>query len=234
MSVLPITITGSPLPEGVSYTPQQFMDAMIARMALETGESYVLIGTGAVLPVSDQGPFLLNGTTLYVWDTVSGAYVPQTIEFQADLDPQPWRGNSSGAQTLVFAAPGADSVDLDLTEEYDTNNRFASSTFVAPEDGFYNIKAKMAISATAGAPTGNTVLFYLKKNGFQMPKEQVFTNLEDVTVGRTYFIDTDLQLQAGDSIKATVQVEITGGTATWTITQNETWMSGHKIRNLIF
>lgn len=233
MAVLPITITGSPLPD-VPYTPQQFYAAILARLALETGETYILIGTGSVLPVSDQGPFMLNGTTLYVWDTVSGSYVPQTITFQADLNPKPWRGNSSGAQTIVFAAPGSDSVDLVLTEEYDPDSVFDASTFIAPVDGFYNIKAKMAISATAGTPTGNTVLFFLKKNGFQLPKEQVFTELEDVAVGRTYLIDTDLQLQAGDSIKATVQVEITGGTATWTITQNETWMSGHKIRNLTF
>lgn len=231
MSVLPITITGSPLPEGESYTPQELFDAMVARLALETQESYVLIGTGAVLPTSDQGPFMLNGTTLYVWDTGTGAYVPQTIEFEDDLDPKPWRANSAGAQTLVFAGPGSDSVDLVLTEEYDPGSVFAANTFVAPVDGIYNIKAKMAISATTGTPTDNIVLFFLKKNGFQMPKEQVFEELVNVATGRTYLINTDLELQAGDAITATVQVSIGGGTGTWTITQNETWMSGFKIKS---
>jgi hypothetical protein len=229
MAVLPITITGSPLPEGENFTPQEFMDAIVARLALETQESYVLIGTGSVLPTSDQGPFMLNGTTLYVWDSGSGAYVPQTIEFEADIDPKPWRANSAGAQTIVFASAGADSVDLVLTEEYDPGSVFAASAFVAPVDGIYNVKAKMGISATVGTPTDNIVLFYLKKNGFQMARETVFEELVDVATGRTYLIDTNLELQAGDTITATVQVSIGGGTATWTITQNETWMSGHKI-----
>lgn len=231
---LPVTITASPLPEGESYTYQEFADALVARLALETGESYVLIGTGSILPVSDQGPFLLNGTTLYVWDSGTGAYVPQTIPFKEDINPKPFRADLTANQDLVFAAPGTQVADLEYTEVYDPNSVFASNTFVAPDNGYYEIKAKISASAIAGTPTGNILLFYPKKNGFQMPKEQVFAELEDVAVGRTYLISTDIPLQAGDTITMAVSIEIGGGTGTWRIYAQDSWFSGKKIRNLTF
>lgn len=233
---LPVTFTASPLPADFDGTPQQLMDAIVARLAIESQESLTLIGQGTPLPTSDQGPFLFNGTTWYVWDVGTGAYVPATIEFKADLNPKPWRGDSSGLQQIVFAAPGSDSIDLDLTETFDPSSPgvFDSSTFTAQEDGFYHIDAKTAIAATAGTPTDNIVLFYLKKNGFQMPNETVFTELGNVYAGRTYAINTNLQLQAGDTIRMTVGIEIGGGTATWSIAPNDTFMSGYKICNLVF
>jgi hypothetical protein len=230
MSVLQITITGSPLADG-NYTPQELMDAIVARLALETQESYVLIGTGSVLPSSDQGPFMLNGTTLYVWDTGTGAYVPQTIEFQAELNPKPFKGLMTANQTLVFAGPGAQEADIVYTEQRDPSNVFGSSTFVAPADGDYVFKAKISIAATAGTPTDNIVLFYPKKNGFQMPNEQVFVELGNVFVGRTMQIDTQLYLQAGDTISIAVGVEIGGGSGTWTIYAQDSWFSGYKVKS---
>lgn len=215
-------------------TPQELMDAIVARLALETGESYVLIGTGAVLPVSDQGPFMLNGTTLYVWDSGTGAYVPQTIEFKDDLDPKPFRGNMTANQTIVFAGAGSDTEVIEYTEQYDPGAVFDANTFVAPEDGFYSIKAKVSIAATSGTPTDNIVLFYPKKNGFQMPEEQVFAELDNVFAGRTYQIATEIQLQAGDTITMEVGVSIGGGSGTWTIYAQDSWFAGHKIRNLTF
>lgn len=231
---LPVSFRASPLPSDFKGTIQQFADALVARMSLETQESLALFGGGSVLPTSDEGPFFLDWNKLYVWDSGTGAYVPQTIEFKADINPKPFRANSAGAQTIVFAAPGADSVDLVLTEEFDPDNVFASNTFTAPEDGYYEIKAKCSVAATAGSPTDNIVLFYLKKNGTQMPKETVFQELGNVFLGRTYSIDTLLQLAAGDTIQATVGVSIGGGTATWTIAQNDTWMAGKKVRSLTF
>lgn len=201
---------------------------MLARMALETGESYVLIGTGSVLPTSDEGPFLLNGTTLYVWDTVTGAYVPQTIEFQADINPKPFRGNLTSNQTIVLAGGDSGSVDLVYTEQYDPSNVFSSSTFIAPEDGIYEIKAKISAAAT-GTPTDSILLFYPKKNGFQMPDEQVFVELGNVVAGRTLLISTDIELQAGDTITIAVGASNGAGASTWTIYAADSWFSGKKI-----
>lgn len=233
-SPLPVSFRASPLPDGWRGTPQQHQDAIVARLVLETMEALALFKTGSVLPTTDEGPFLLNGSEWWVWDSVNGEYVFQSIPWKGEIDPKPFRGNSSGAQTIVFAAPGSDSADLELTEEFDPGSVFASSTFTAPEDGYYQINAKCSVAATAGTPTDNVVLFYLKKNGFQMPKETVFQELGDVFLGRTYDINTILQLAAGDQIKATVGISIGGGTATWTIAQNDTWLAGKKIRDLTF
>jgi hypothetical protein len=231
---LPVSFRASPLVSDFRGSPQQLQDAIVARLSLETQEALALFGGGSTLPTSDQGPFFLDWNKLYVWDSGTSSYVPQTIEFKPSLNTKPFRANSSGAQTIVFAAPGASSVDLVLTEEFDPDGVFASNTFTAPENGFYQIKAKCSVAATSGTPTDNLVLFFLKKNGFQMAKETVFQELGNVYLGRTYSIDTLIQLAAGDTIKATVGIEIGGGTATWTIAQNDTWMAGSKVRNLVF
>lgn len=231
MSVLPIAITGAPLPD-VPYTPQTFYAAILARLALETGESYVLVGSGPVLPVSDQGPFLLDGTTWYVWSSVSGSYVPATIEALADLNPKPFRGDLTANQTIVLGGAGSGEADLLFTEVYDPDSVLGSSTFVAPEAGYYAIKGKMGISATTpGAVTAATVLFYPKKNTFQMAKEQVFLEISDPAKGQTYPISTEIPLQAGDTITLAASV-IADAASTWTITAQDTWFAGHKIRNL--
>lgn len=233
MSTLPITIVGSPLPEGEDFTPQELMDAIVARLTLETGESYVLFGTGSVLPVSDQGPFLLDGTTIYVWDSGAGEYVPQTIPFKADINPKPFRANMTGNQTVVFASGGSIETEIDCTEEYDPDGCLVGGVFVAPNDGYYTFKSKVAVAATTGSPTSNIILFYPKKNGAQMPMEQVFVELDDVFVGRTYPIATEIELQAGDQIKFAVSIQ-TADASTWTIYAQDTWFAGHKIRNLTF
>lgn len=229
MSTLPITITGSPLPEGgPDLTPQEFMDAIVARLSLETGEAFVLFGTGSVLPVSDQGPFLLNGTTIYVWDSGAGEYVPQTIPFKADINPKPFRANLTSNQTIALSGGDSGEVDLVYTEEYDPSGVFGSNTFIAPEDGIYEIKAKINAAAT-GTPTASVLLFFPKKNGFQMPREQVFVELGSVILGRTLLISTDLELQAGDTITIAVSVSNGSGASTWTIYAADSWFCGKKI-----
>ncbi len=203
-------------------------------MTLETQEALATFGGGSVLPTSDEGPFFLNWTTLYVWDSGSGMYVPQTILFKDDLNPKPWRANLTANQDIILAAPGSVEAELELTESYDPDSVFDNSTFIAPTTGYYNVKSKVGIAATAGSPTDTLILFYLKKNGFQMPAEQVFQELGNVFVGRTFLISTDIELAEGDAIKAAVGVQIGGGSCTVTITQNDSWMAGSKIRSSTF
>lgn len=80
MADLPLIFRASPLPDGFRGTPQQFLDALVARLAIETTDDLALFGSGAVLPASDNGPFLLDGTSWYVWDVVTGAYVPLILD----------------------------------------------------------------------------------------------------------------------------------------------------------
>jgi hypothetical protein len=80
---LPVSFRASPLPSNFKGGPQQLQDAIVARLALQTQDQLALFVNGAVAPTSDSGPWVKNGITWYVWDTGTGAYVPQVIEFQS-------------------------------------------------------------------------------------------------------------------------------------------------------
>lgn len=230
---LPVTFRASPLPYNWKGTPSQFLSALVSRLALDSQEQLALINAGASAPTSNVGPWLKNGVEWYVWSDIAGAYVPQTITALADLDPKPWRGNASAPIVLSYTIPASLASDLDLTEEYDPGSVFSGSTFTAPVNGIYHIDAKIGLTASTTDLVNNVIVFRLKKNGFAQSREQVFAFIETPTGGYSYSISTDLQLVAGDLI--TAEVGITVGTVTspgdWTITQNDTWMSGFKIKS---
>mgnify|MGYP003342637890 FL=1 len=231
-SLLPVSFRSSPLPYNWSGNPNEFLSALTARLYLESDEQIALITSGSVMPTSNIGPWLKDGREWYVWDPVSGTYVPQTITALAAFDTIPFKGVSSGAQGISFATDGAGAVDLALTEVFDSGNTFNGSIFTAPVDGYYHFDVKAGLACTAGAPVTNTTLLYLKKNGFQIPSEVSFYPTEDL-VGRTLILSSNLELNAGDEIKAAVSVSVAGGTfpATWSVTQNDTWFSGFKIKS---
>lgn len=230
-SLLPVSFRSSPLPYNWSGTPNDFLSALTARLYIESEQQIALINAGSVAPTSDVGPWLKDGVEWYVWNPISGTYVPQTITALAAFDTIPFRGNSSGAQSVSFATDGAASLDISLTEEFDSGGNFAGSIFTAPVNGYYHFDAKVGLACTVGAPVTNSTLFYLKKNGFQLPKETVFYPTEDL-IGRTLSISTNLELIAGDEITIGAGISVAGGTfpATWTATQNDTWFSGYKIK----
>jgi hypothetical protein len=67
------------LPPVVNWTPQQLADAMVARMSLQTQQTFALFVTGSTEPSSNDGPWLKNGTEWWVWSDSAGAYVPITV-----------------------------------------------------------------------------------------------------------------------------------------------------------
>lgn len=295
MSVtLPLTFRASPLPSDFRGTPQEFLNAIVARLSVDTSaDSYTIITSGSVLPTSNQGPFLLNGEKLYVWDVGTGAYIPQILDslslkyiFQQTApdhtkyviwfvinvngrtidircyDPlaavwvsvftdtfalysttvamntaittatnlkYSFRGDSGADQDIVFAAPGTQGVDIGLVETFDPNSVFASSAFTAPVNGYYHFAAKVHLEVVAGTPTGNGIIFSLKKSGAVMGNEQVFYP-DAGLAGRTMDIATIIQLNVGDVIKARVDVTIGGATGTWRVVANNTFLSGHLIQ----
>jgi hypothetical protein len=231
---LPVSFRLTPLPDGGSYTPQQLAEAIVARLNLDTQESLALFQIGSVLPTSDEGPILKDGVSWWVWNDEDGEYVPQTVEFYDSLNPKPFRAEAAAAIDVVFAGAGAIQTDLEFTSVFDPDSVFSTNEFTAPDDGFYHIDAKCGVSVTAGSPVDNICIFYLKKNGIQMPKETVFQELVDPAAGRTFSINTTIQLAAGDTIRPTVGFSIASGSGTWTVTANDTWIAGYKIRNLTF
>lgn len=96
-TIVPITITASPLPSNFTGTPQQFMDSMVARLNVVTAvDSVSIVSQGSVPPTSNVGPWLKNGNTWYIWSTSSGSYVPVNAEFPtlkyiASITEPDWR-----------------------------------------------------------------------------------------------------------------------------------------------
>ena len=64
---------------GKSYTLQQLQDAIAANLSIDTSDQLSLFVTGSAAPTSNVGPWLNNGVTWYVWDSSTGAYIPQPL-----------------------------------------------------------------------------------------------------------------------------------------------------------
>lgn len=77
---LPVTFSASPLTPGKSYTPQQLADAIVSRLSLDSQTELSFFVTGSTAPTSNVGPWLKDGTTWYVWDSTTGAYIPMLAE----------------------------------------------------------------------------------------------------------------------------------------------------------
>lgn len=83
MATLNLTFSAAPLPADFNGTPQQFLDAIISRLSVETSGGLSLFVSGGAAPTSNDGPWLKSGITWYVWDVITGSYVPEVIEFQS-------------------------------------------------------------------------------------------------------------------------------------------------------
>ncbi len=79
---IPLTFRLSPLP-AQNMTPQQFADALVARLTAESTNTISFFAAGSVAPTSNVGPWLKDNTTWYVWSDSLGMYVPQTINSAA-------------------------------------------------------------------------------------------------------------------------------------------------------
>lgn len=79
---LPVTFSSSPLPSTFSGTPQQFLDAIVARLSINSQDQLSFFTNASVAPSSNVGPWL-NGQTWYVWDDTSGTYIPLILTSQS-------------------------------------------------------------------------------------------------------------------------------------------------------
>jgi microcystin-dependent protein len=79
-NVLPLTIRPGALPPNAKYTPQQFLDVLATALQIESQAEFALFVSGAIEPVYNAGPFLLNGITWRVWRDGLGAYSPLVLE----------------------------------------------------------------------------------------------------------------------------------------------------------
>lgn len=80
-----LVIVAAPLPGDFEGTPQEFYEAMIERMEIQSpiGTNFFIVGD--VEPSSDQGPWLKNGDRWYVFSQIEGRYVPINIDDSLNL-----------------------------------------------------------------------------------------------------------------------------------------------------
>ena len=79
---LPLDIQMGALPANWQGTPQQFADAIAARLSVITQQTFALFVVGATEPSSDVGPWLDTSTSIgtwKVWDSTTGNYQPMPL-----------------------------------------------------------------------------------------------------------------------------------------------------------
>jgi len=77
---VPFSFRAAPLPINFKGTPQQFADALVARLMAWSESAIATFVAGSVEPSSNVGPWLKNGQSWYVWDVNTGSYVPQVLD----------------------------------------------------------------------------------------------------------------------------------------------------------
>lgn len=77
---IPIVFRAHPLPVGFNGTPQEVCNALVARLVAEGTDSIAFFVTGSTEPTSNSGPWLKDGEVWYIWDNVTGSYIPQPLD----------------------------------------------------------------------------------------------------------------------------------------------------------
>lgn len=74
-----LVLVASPLPADFIGTPQEFFEAFVERLEIQSpvGTNFFIVSD--VEPSSDQGPWLRGGTQWWVFSNVTGSYVPLDI-----------------------------------------------------------------------------------------------------------------------------------------------------------
>lgn len=94
---LPLTFKLASLPDR-NWNPQQWADALVARLSAESDIAIAFFTTGAVMPTSDTGPWLKDGREWWIWDITLGTYIPAIIP-QSSLK---WAIQASSPDPLVY------------------------------------------------------------------------------------------------------------------------------------
>ena len=85
-----LVIVSAPLPADFEGTPQEFFEALVERMEIQSPVGTNFFVVGDVEPANDQGPWLKNGNQWYVFSASAGGYVPLDISAStATLAPDP-------------------------------------------------------------------------------------------------------------------------------------------------
>lgn len=136
-------------------------------------------------------------------------------------NPHKFSAYASGTTSL---AAGSYTKIAFATEEYDSGNNFASSTFTAPVSGFYKFSA--AFQATAGA-ANELYQIALYKNGSIFKKGNGISSAASGTMNLT-ISPPPIQLAANDTVEV-YGFQNSGGSKTVSSGQADTYFGGYLI-----
>jgi hypothetical protein len=136
MSNVTFTLTGAPLPQNFRGDPQQFFEAMLERMRVQTPFGITgLILNPVVLPSSDKGPVMYN-RSWYVWNSATNQYEPVDI----------------GPSTVTIVEYGASQpTDPDITVWIETSGIIVKNVWIKFSGIFHPLMATSG--TTAARPT---------------------------------------------------------------------------------
>lgn len=100
-----LVLKAAPLPPGFSGSPQEFFEAIVARMKIVSPFGFTSFVIGGAEPTSNQGPWLKDGKQWWVWSETEAKYVPEDLSHAAI--PAFWFQEatpSSGTPNLWFKA----------------------------------------------------------------------------------------------------------------------------------
>lgn len=81
-----LVIVAAPIPPDFCGNMQELHEAFVERYQILSPSGIAFFSQGSVLPSSDMGLFLLNGTQLFVFDPNQGIYIPLDISASENPD----------------------------------------------------------------------------------------------------------------------------------------------------
>lgn len=197
---IPVTFSlSAPIPPNFKGSPQDIAQAIVDRIQIDSVENIAFFVTGPVAPTSDVGPWLKDGKTWYVWDDVTGAYIPQPLEslslryIAADISSPPdpddftfWIVTELGKATDIryFSTGAWKSIFEDKFAQYSTTtqmNAAITAALAAIQSYFFRADISTAVTLTFGvagtqkqviqfSPTNNPFsVWSISDNAFVVP-----------------------------------------------------------------
>lgn len=117
-----LVVSSTPLQEDFRGDAQSLFAAMVARLKILSPTGTALFQTGDVEPIGNQGPWLKNGTSWWVYSESTGRYVPADISDSSLLpyfiqgaepsapgedDPEVWLKTQSGRIVGLYGWSGS-------------------------------------------------------------------------------------------------------------------------------
>lgn len=165
-----------------------------------------------------------SARTIVVGDQIAVTITQKTLTDIEGLLYNPYKFAAYASGTTVIGSGTTATVNL-ATEEYDTNNNFASNVYTAPVTGFYKFDG--AVMVTTGGANEDYIAAIYKNSGTEFKRG---VRIRTGGSGDSIYIVSPppISLTAGDTIELKFY-NGTGGTKTVQAGQNSTYFGGFLV-----